>query len=193
MVKTGFTAAALVLCSTLGFSGHAQVIKCTDSSGHVTFSDRMCNHGTNEIAHRGYTDREFYEQEQNRQQALSRKAASSYRRSVIEAEQAAANSYSDTSSYSDPAEQTGPGKRKTISTLLPDGAGFAQKEAAQQKRSSQRRAQIRSEPTPMNMNRCEGGFCYDNQSRPYHQIGGGMMTAPSGRICHTVGNMVHCN
>lgn len=191
MVKTGLTAALLLV--TLGLPAHGQVFKCTDQSGHVTFSDRLCNHGKNEIAHRGFSQRELYEQEIQRQEAVNRQTASAYRRSLIETEQSDAGGYADSSSTAEPAEPTGPGKRKTVSTLLPDGAGFAQKEAAQQRRNAARREQQRSRPAPTSMTHCAGGFCYDNQGSPYSRMGGGAMVSPSGKICQTVGSMVQCN
>lgn len=201
MVKTGFTAALLLV--TLGLPAHAQVFKCTDQSGHVTFSDRLCNHGKNEIAHRGFSQRELYEQEIQRQETLNRQTASAYRRSLIEAEQSDAGGYADNSSSTEPVEPTGPGKRKTVSTLLPDGAGFAQKEAAQQRRNAERREQRRnaeqweqqrSRPAPTSMTHCAGGFCYDNQGSPYSKVGNsGTMISPTGKVCQTVGNMVQCH
>lgn len=193
MVKTGI-AFALAL-SGLSAPAYSQVFKCVNQYGKTTFSDKPCaNSDKGSIAHKGQTPEQAINAQRQYEEALASKAAQQTRQQGFD--------YSEPSQTAGFAPQrptampndTGPGKRATISTLMPDGAGFAQKEAARQQRLQERRAQRSvSPPQPTTMTHCTSGFCYDNQGSPYSRMGGGAMVSPSGKICQTVGSMVQCN
>ena len=190
--------ATALLLAAFGTAANAQVFKCTDQHGRNTFSDKPCR--SNEkaaIAHKGMTYEQAYEQEMQHQQALDAKAA----RQLTNPNYGYAPStpmprYAPSRQSSGQAG-TGPGNRATISTLHPNGSGFAQKEAARQQRQQERRAEQRLRPAPppqpSNLSHCKGYFCYGNQGDTYFNTGRGNMIGPNGQSCRTVGNMVQCN
>ena len=190
--------ATALLLAAFGTAAHAQVFKCTDQYGRNTFSDKPCQPSEKAaIAHKGLAYEQAYEQEMQHQQALNAKAA----RQLSNPNYGYAPS-SPTPSYPISRQNSGqaatdPGNNPTLSTLHPNGSGFAQKEAARQQRQQElreeRRAQQRSQPAAINLTHCDNGFCYDNQGEALHKIGGGQMVNPNGKVCQTVGNMLHCN
>ncbi|MDH1766510.1 DUF4124 domain-containing protein [Comamonas aquatica] len=196
MVKTGI-AFALAL-SALSAPAYSQVFKCVNQYGKTTFSDKPCaTSDKGSIAHQGQTPEQALNAQRQYEEALANKAAQQTRQLGFDYSEP-----SQTARFAPPRpttlpNDTGPGKRATISTLMPDGAGFAQKEAAHQRRLQERRAQRMAappSPAPTSIN-CSGAFCYDNQGGTYHSHGPGSvtMTSPSGGTCVRVGDMVHCN
>jgi hypothetical protein len=186
--------ATALLLAAFGTAANAQVFKCTDQHGRNTFSDKPCR--SNEkaaIAHKGMTYEQAYEQEMQHQQALDAKAARQLSNPNYGYAPSTPMPRYAPSRQSSGQAGTGPGNRATISTLHPNGSGFAQKEAARQQRQQERRAQQRSQPAATTLTHCDRGFCYDNQGGTLHRIGGGQMVSPSGKVCQTVGNTLHCN
>ena len=190
--------ATALLLAAFGTAANAQVFKCTDQHGRNTFSDKPCR--SNEkaaIAHKGMTYEQAYEQEMQHQQALDAKAARQLSNPNYGYAPSTPMPRYAPSRQSSGQAGTGPGNRATISTLHPNGSGFAQKEAARQQRQQERRAEQRLRPAPppqpSNLSHCKGSFCYGNQGDTYFNTGRGNMIGPNGQSCRTVGNMVQCN
>lgn len=193
--------ATALLLAAFSTAANAQVFKCTDQYGRNTFSDKPCRSSDKAaIAHKGLTYEQAYEQERQHQQALDAKAArqlSNPSYGYGYAPSAPTPNY-PTSRQNSGQAATGPGNNPTISTLHPNGSGFAQKEAARQQRQQELREERRARPAPpppqpSHLSHCKGSFCYGNQGDTYVNTGRGNMVGPNGQSCRTVGNMVHCN
>ena len=175
--------ATALLIAAFGTTAQAQVFKCTDQHGRNTFSDKPCRSSDKAaIAHRGLSYEQAYEQERQHQQALDAKAARQLSNPNYGYAPSSPTPNYPTSRQNSGQEATGPGNNPTLSTLHPNGSGFAQKEAARQQRQQElreeRRAQQRSQPAAINLTHCDNGFCYDNQGEALHKIGGGQMVIP---------------
>ena len=191
--------ATALLLAAFGTAAHAQVFKCTDQYGRNTFSDKPCRSSDKAaIAHKGLTYEQAYEQERQHQQALNAKAARQLSSPSYGYAPSTPTPNYPTSRQNSGQAATGPGNNPTISTLHPNGSGFAQKEAARQQRQQELREERRARPAPpppqpSHLSHCKGSFCYGNQGDTYVNTGRGNMVGPNGQSCRTVGNMVHCN
>lgn len=174
-------------------NAYSQVFKCTDTSGRITFSDQPCHSSEkSSIAHRALTPRQQYSREAEHQRAMAHKSARQYQEPAYSTQSVQTPRQIQATQSAAHPPTTGPGDRPTISRLLPHGAGIAQREAAQKKEQEERRARALQAP-PSAITHCTDAFCYDNQGGTYSKIGGGMMSGPNGKMCHTVGDMVYCN
>ena len=189
---------ALLLSSLIGFGASAQVFKCKDPSGKITYSDSAC--GGAQQGTQLLRERTFEEKVTEREQAYAAQIAKEERRALEYArDQAKAERQAIISSMQPPA----PPHKGYSERLAERNAGvqsvFAPpKTRAQRGLPPQNNGQSigrppNSAPAPSAMTHCAGGFCYDNMGGVYHQHGNGAtMTGPNGNTCIRTGAMVNC-
>lgn len=183
----------VVICSLLlSTTASAQVYKCKDASGHVTYSNMGC-----QTSHSGQAimrERTFEEKMAEREQAYEEEVRKRERRRAKAEQQAIedaalaeeharqAAAASAVSSYSQRLQQ----RNASVSSNFERPKTRAERGLPPLRNSTQ-------PPSPTDITHCAGGFCYDNQGGTYHQHGNGStMTGPKGGTCIQTGNMVQC-
>lgn len=181
----------------------AQVHRCKDAAGKVVFSDRPCAEGqTGGLIQRERTREEIL---QEREQALDAELRKQDRRMTEQerefAEQQRRAMQPQTApvvrhSGNDWQKRNELRNAEVSATSIMNNGGKWDRRAEAERARERREAALRNPPTPpspTNITRCSGGFCYDNLGNQYHPAGQNFMTGPNGKACHRNGDFWHCN
>ena len=199
--------AALLVAATwlIGGAASAQVFKCKDAGGHVTYSNVGCE--ANQAGKAIMREPTVEEKLRERGQAFAAETAKKERRErealaqQIESEQQ--------------LRQQEMAQRSMVQNPLPNHKGYAERlaernssikpnlvpyhEAERQKRlAAGDRARSQSAQPPSNesqsatMTHCKGKWCYDSNGGAHAMGSNGSFTTENGQVCKQKGDKVHC-
>ena len=202
------TWAAVMLASTL-FLGpaNAQVFKCKDPSGHVTYSNMGCNTGQSGRAvmreptfEEKVREREqAYVAEQAKQDRLAREEMQSemeFRRQqqqqAMELRYAAQNPQPRHKGYEERLAERN-------ATVKPNLVPYHEAERQRRVRAATRPIHDNDLPHPhppenqwSGISHCKGKWCYDNSGTPHAMGSNGSFTTGNGQVCKQKGDKVIC-
>ena len=209
------SAFTLIIFTVLALPASAQVHRCKDTSGKMTYTDTLCGTGqSGGLIERQRAQSAIYEERMQAAEAEDRKQAQ--RIAEQEREWAAQSQRALQYQAAPPVQHSGNNwaARKALknaqtssNSITNNGGRWDQAAESQRKqinREKARREQAQHEQkwpeetdarrqAPTNFTNCNGGFCYDNQGGTYHRNGPDFMTGPKGSSCHRNGNMWNCN
>lgn len=184
--------ATLIICAFVSGTALAQVYKCKDASGSITYSNLGC-----QTSHSGRAimrERSFDEKMREREEAYEAEMLKQERRR-IKAEQQAAEDAAFAQEHARQAAEASAGSSYS-QRLQQRNAAVSSNLGRPKTRAERGLPPLRTgnpNPAPSVMTHCAGGFCHDNQGGVYHQHGNGTtMTGPSGSTCVQTGSMVQC-
>lgn len=202
----------IFLASTVTFAAQGQVIKCTNpKTGAVTFSDVPCETGQGGVvvqqrrsaqeieadsqraaaAHeRKYQQRAAEQDQQYRsaQQELPPQQRQPDKSQSHACQQAKRDLDVVSSSVTGSEDQRR--NRINASTVSVNAACGTMAEMIQAPAVIKIATPV---PPSVSINRCEPGFCYDNQGKVYHRNGPNHLTGPNGISCTRSGNNWICH
>lgn len=198
MLKT-LTMLVLALCAA---TASAQVFRCQDASGKLTFSDRPCGAGQSGVMvqrERSEADlmmerQQAYEAEQRKQE---RRWAEQEREWAEQQQRAMQPMPEPVVRHSGNDWQTRKNlenARTSAGSIMNNGGRFDQAAEAQRERERKEEARRRAAADPpTRITNCNGGFCYDDRGTPYSRNGPELIRSSDGSVCRVVGGMTQCN
>lgn len=195
--------ATLIAIAAMALPASAQVHRCKDGAGKITYSDQPCNAAQSGGVLERQRSREQVQEERFRAaEANERKQLQ--RLDEQEREWAAQNQRALQPMAAPAVRHSGNdwAARKALenaatsaSSITNDGGRWDQ--AAKTHRPQERREETRRKsaaaPPPTGFTNCVPGFCYDNQGQIYNRVSQDFMTGPSGKTCHRTGSMWNCS
>ena len=204
----------IFLASTVTFAAQGQVIKCTNpKTGAVTFSDVPCETGQGGVVvQQRRSDQEIRADNQRAAEANERKhqqraaeqdqqyRSAQQERPVQQNQPDKSQSHAcqrarrdhDVVSSSITGSEEQRRNRINASTVSVNAACGTRTEMLQAPPVVQPAKQPPSRG-PVEITRCEPGFCHDTQGRVYHRNGPDHMTGPGGASCFRAGSNWTCN
>lgn len=196
MLKT-MTILALALFAA---TASAQVFRCQDASGKLTFSDRPCGTGQNGVmVQRQRSEVELMMERERAYEAEQRKRE----RRMVEQEMEWAEQQQRAMQPAPVVRHSGndwqarkdlENARTSSGSIMNNGGRFDRAAEAQRERDRKEAAHRRAAANPpTHMTHCAGGFCYDDRGTPYSQNGPELIRSSDGRVCRVIGGMTQCN
>ena len=199
-------------------SASAQVVRCQDAAGKITYSDQPCNTGQNsQLIEPQKSPEQISDERQQANEANERKyraRADEQRTQALELEQ---RQVQQTQAKNQPA----PAAQPNPSASLECSKSKKEMEFVSSIRTmndDEKRMRMNAVITDMNANcgtktellqepvkivvpasrsrhitHCAPGFCYDNRGGVYHQNGPNNLAGPNGRTCYRAGQLWNCN
>ncbi len=216
------TVVASLAIAFMTLSASAQVLRCQDAAGKLTYSDQPCNTGQNsKLIEPQKSPEQILGERQQANEANERKyraRADEQRTQALELEQRQAQRQAQQDqarNNPEPAPQTNPAaslecsKSKkemefvsSIRTMNDDEKRMRMNAVITDMNANcGTKTELLQEPAkiivplfrPRHITHCAPGFCYDNRGGVYHQNGPNNLTGPNGRICHRAGQLWNCN
>lgn len=209
---------AIFALAFMTLSASAQVVRCQDASGKLTYSDQPCRAGQNsQLIEPQKSPDQILDERQQANEANERKyraRADEQRTQALEQEQRQAR---QAQALNQPAAALPPNpaaslecsKAKkemafvsSIRTFTDDekrmrmNAVISDMNASCGTKTEMLQAPVKiivPAPQPRRITHCAPGFCYDNQGGVYHQNGPNALTGPNGRACQRTGQLWNCN
>lgn len=189
-----------ILLAISAVTASAQVHRCKDAAGKVTFSDSPCASGQageqiqrkrtqDEILQERIQAAEAEDRKQGRRMAEQEREWAEQQRRAMQPQPAPTVRHSGND-----WQKRNELRNAEVSARSITNNGGRWDAAAQAERARQRREEARrNPPTPTIITNCNQGFCYDEHGGVYHRNGPDFMTGPNGRTCNRAGNMWNCN
>ena len=203
--------AALIAFAFFAMQASAQVHRCKDASGKLTYSDQPCASGQNgEIIERQKSREQILEERLQAAEANERKYRSQAAQQEVQMfEQQQRLSVMPPSRQ--PAAQDKAASRQckeaqkelefvsSIRTLSQNEKRMRTNAAITSVNAAcGSNTQLMQEPPkvvvqPTHITHCDSAFCYDSRGTALHRTGTDLLTGPNGRTCHRTGSIWNCN